>query len=62
MEEVTIKEVFHELKQIHRELHEVRAALLPEEALSPAEHKELDEILAETRKGKTRPWREALKK
>lgn len=62
MEQVTLNLLYGELKEIHQELHEVRAALLPEEKISQEEHKELDEILAEMRKGKATPWREMIKK
>ena len=61
---VTINEfqlLRRELKQVHKELTEVRQALIPEVKISEAEHKELDAIEAEMKAGKEKNWREVFK-
>ena len=61
---VTADEFQHlrrELEQMHKELMEVRYALIPEEKIGKEEHEELDAILAEMKAGKEKNWRDALK-
>ena len=62
MPDVSINVVYDELKQVRKELHELRGSLIPLEKISPQEHAELDAIESEMRAGKATPWREALKK
>ncbi len=60
MEYVTIDEfngLKREMKQMRRELLEVRSALIPEVKISAAERKELDGIYAEMKAGKETDWR-----
>ncbi len=58
---VSINLVYDELKQVRKELHELRGALIPGEKISKKEHAELDRLFAEMRQGKATPWRKALK-
>ncbi len=59
---VTLNLLYSEIKQMHRELHDLRGALIPTEKISAKEHAELDAVFEEMREGKATPWREALKK
>ena len=53
----SINLLYNEMRQMHREIHELRAALIPEEEITPAERRELHAILDEMRQGKEKDWR-----
>lgn len=57
-----IKLVYEENKLIHKELHELRGALIPEEEFDPAEKEEHERTLSEMASGKEKNWREVAKK
>jgi hypothetical protein len=59
--EQQINLVIDRLDQIKLELLRLRALLLPEEALSPEELRELDEARAEVEQGRCRPLEDVLK-
>lgn len=59
---VDINLLYDEIKQMHKELHELRGSLIPTEKVSEEEHAELDAIFAEMDAGKRTPWRDAFKK
>ena len=64
MANVTINLLYDELRQMHKELHELRARvvpIIPEEEISEAERKELRSLFKEIESGKGKPWREAFK-
>ena len=61
MAEVTLNVLYGELKQMHKELHVIRTALIPREELSEAECKEFLSTLREMEQGKEKPWLEAFK-
>ncbi len=60
MADVSISLVYEELKQVKKELHELRGSLIPMEKITADEHKELNAIEAEMQAGKATNWREAL--
>ncbi len=62
MENVTLTDVYRELRQVRKELHELRESMIPEEEISPEEHRELDQIYAEMCNGKEVPWHQIRKK
>ncbi len=59
MANVTISLLYKELKQMKKELHELRQVLIPEEEVSKAERKELHSLFKEIEKGKGTEWRRA---
>ncbi|MCX6642012.1 MAG: hypothetical protein NTV15_01310 [Candidatus Bathyarchaeota archaeon] len=59
--EQQISIVVDRLDQVKIELLRLRALLLPEEALTPEELKELDESRAEVKDGRFRPLEDMLK-
>lgn len=62
MANVTIDLLYNELKQVHRELHELNAFFIEEESASQKERKEIHSTLSEMRKGKEKNWRKLPKK
>ncbi len=62
MEEVTLNIVYGELKKMHREIHELRAAIIPQEEITEAESKEFKTTISEMQHGKEKNWRNILTK
>lgn len=62
MENVSLAEIYHEVRQMRKELNEIKNAFIPSEPVSRQEAAELDEIFEDMRKGHKTPLRQALKK
>ena len=61
MANVSINLVYNKLLQVEREVRELRTALIPEVGISKKEHKELDAVLSEMKRGKETNWRDVYK-
>jgi hypothetical protein len=59
--EQQITEVIDKLEEVKLELLRLRALLLPEEALTPEELRELDESRTEVEQGRVRPLDDVLR-
>ncbi|MDP3742095.1 MAG: hypothetical protein Q8R15_02150 [Candidatus Micrarchaeota archaeon] len=58
MENVTLDTLYHEVKRMRQEMHDLRVAVIPELEISESERKELRSIFNEMQKGKEKDWRE----
>ena len=56
MENVTLEMVYHEIKQVNQRVAALEHLIIPEEKLTSEELKELDEAIADAKKGNTIPF------
>ena len=61
MANVSINLLYNKLLQVEQEVRELRTALIPEVKITKKEHKELDAILRNMKRGKETNWRDAYK-
>lgn len=58
MEEITLNVLYGELKEMHREIHALRDAIIPNEEISETERKEFSVAITEMQQGKEKNWRD----
>lgn len=58
MTNVTLNLLYHEMKLMREEIHELKSVLIPEEEISEAERIELRATVKEMQSGKEKDWRE----
>ncbi len=60
MAQVTMDLLYSELKQMRKDLNEIKSVFIPEEEISDVERKELRSLFKEIEGGKGVPWRKTL--
>lgn len=58
---VTIDMVYAEIKQVNQRVAILEHLLIPEEKISPEEHKELDRLIADAKAGSAIPFSKVRK-
>lgn len=61
MANITLDDVYREVREMRKELSDLKTSMVPEEEISEEEREELHAILKEMKEGHKTPWRDVVK-